>query len=83
MIVAEGWTVYSCAGDSSLGVRITGTKFCDGGFSMRDLEDAVQNEARAHSEGAELAEGASVNETPGVIPHWEMCIALEQVECSS
>ena len=83
MIVAEGWTVYSCAGDSSLGVRTADMKFCDGGFSMRGLEDAVQNKAHAHSEGAELAECASANETPGVIPHLETCIALKQVECSS
>ena len=51
MIIAEDWTKGSCAGDSSLGVRVADTKSCDGGFSMKDLEGVVQNESCAYSGG--------------------------------
>ena len=48
MIAAEEG---SRTGDSSLGVQVTGTKVCDGGFSRRDLEDGVQNEGHAYLKG--------------------------------
>lgn len=70
-------------GDSSLGVRVTGTKVCDGGFSRRGLEDGVQNEGHAYSKGLELAGSASVSETPSVVLHWVEYITWEQVERSS
>ena len=56
MIVTEDWTVGSCAGDPSLGARVTGTKTCDGGLSMRDLKGVAENETHLHSEELELAE---------------------------
>ena len=80
MIVAEDWTESSCVGNSPLGVRVAGTKSCDGGFSTRVWEGVLQNEPHAYSDGLELAGSAPMNEIPGVVPHRVECIVWEQVE---
>lgn len=83
MIDAEDWTEGSCSGGSSLGVQLTGTKSCDGNFSRRGLEDAVQRKGHAYSEGLELVESASVSEILEVVPRWAERTAQEQLECLS
>ena len=83
MTAVEDLTEGSCADDSSLGARVTVARLCGGGFSMGGFADMTRNEGRPYGEGLEPAESASVNETPGGVPHWVEHIAWELARCSS
>jgi len=83
MTAAEDLTEDSCADDSSLGVRVTVARQCDGYFSMGGLEDAAQNEGRLYDQGVEPAVSASVNGTPDVVPRRVERIAWVVARCSS